>query len=244
MAFGLPILVGLALLTFVVLWVRANRKRDKAGSMDLMLILTVLAYLIIHWLIAVPIWDRYLLLLAPLISILLARTITVLWEWSSEWSGHCQKRWKRIALQGAVLLMLPGLILLGQIPNAVRARNGQWPIGGQPTADQGAWQVANYLANKPYGTVLYDHWYSWQWQYHLFDKGVYVSWFPHPDSLAEDLDAFGDSEGDRYLILPASDAARPVKRVMATTDFQLHQVLITDYEPGMILYRIERLEGS
>jgi 4-amino-4-deoxy-L-arabinose transferase-like glycosyltransferase len=242
MAFGLPILVGLALLTFVILWVRANRKRDNAGSIDIMLILALLAYLIIHWLIAVPIWDRYLLLLAPLFSILLARAITVLWKWSEEWSGRYQKRWKRIALQVAVSLTLPGLILLGLIPNAVRARSGQWPIGGQSTADQGAWQVANYLANEPYGTVLYDHWYSWQWQYHLFDKGVYVSWFPHPDALAEDLDAFGDSGGDRYLILPASEAARPVKRAIATTDFQLHQVLLTDYEPGMLLYRIEKQE--
>ncbi len=243
-AFGLPILAGLVLLTFVVLWDRANRKRDQAGSIDIALILTVLAYLIVHWLIAVPIWDRYLLLLAPLFSILLARAVMILWQRSSEWSRRYQKRWKRIALQGAVLMLLTGLILLSQFPNAAKARSGQWPIGGQATADQGAWQIANYLADEPYGTVLYDHWYSWQWKYHLFDKGVYVSWFAHPEALADDLDAFGDGESDRYLILPASEAALPVKRVLGTTDFQLHQVLATDYEPGMILYRIEKQEGG
>ena len=34
MSSGLPILVGLALLTFVVLWVRANRERDKAVAQE------------------------------------------------------------------------------------------------------------------------------------------------------------------------------------------------------------------
>ena len=99
---------------------------------------------------------------------------------------------------------------------------------------------AEYLADEPYGTVLYDHWYSWQWRYHLFDKGVYVSWFPYPTALAEDLTAFGDNEGTRYIVLPDTAAALPVQRALRNADFTLIEQLRTDYQPGMILYRVER----
>jgi 4-amino-4-deoxy-L-arabinose transferase-like glycosyltransferase len=237
---GSQILVGLALLAVIVLWIHANRRRDKSGSMDKMLILFVLAYLIIHWLLAVPIWDRYLLPLVPLFSIVLARAVTVSCVWTSDRIGRYRKRQGQSKVQIGVVSMLVGIILLSQSQNVIMARNGQWPIGGQPTADQGAWQVAQYLAKEPYGTVLYDHWYSWQWRYHLFDKGVYVSWFPHAKALAEDISVFGDSGGDRYLVLPATATSRPVHRALAAAGYRLQPVLQTNYQPGMILYQIER----
>ncbi|MFO7539021.1 MAG: hypothetical protein R6X32_13335 [Chloroflexota bacterium] len=40
---------------------------------DRLLILFSLAYLAIHWLLAIPVWDRYLLLLVPILVVLLAR---------------------------------------------------------------------------------------------------------------------------------------------------------------------------
>jgi hypothetical protein len=116
-------------------------------------------------------------------------------------------------------------------------REGRFPIGGQPTADGGAADVARLLDDAPYGTVLYDHWYNWQWRYHLFDKRVYVSWFPHADALLSDVRAFAGRGPDRYIVLPASDEARPVVRRLQEEGYRLEPV------PGaegasMTLYRL------
>ena len=118
-------------------------------------------------------------------------------------------------------------------------RASAWAGGGSPTADQGAWQIANYLADEPYGTVLYDHWYSWHWQYHFLDKAVYVSWFAHPSALAEDLRAFGRNAGSRYVVLPDAPVSQPVRRAVSDAGFMLEEEFRTDYQPGLILYRLK-----
>src|SRR5690606_17436049 len=115
---------------------------------------------------------------------------------------------------------------------------GGYPIGGQPAADGGAGRIAHLLEDAPYGTVLYDHWYSWQWRYQLFDSRVYVSWFPHPDALLDDLAAFAGVGPERYIVLPAADAARPVVRRLTEEGYRLEALKVQDETVSMTLYRI------
>ncbi|RMG99715.1 MAG: hypothetical protein D6706_05130, partial [Chloroflexi bacterium] len=203
---------------FVVIFWRWQQQHDiKAGWVALF----VAGYLCLHWLLGVPVWDRYLLPIVPLIALLVAWAIgtgTGLWH------------------KGVTLLLIGGMV-----GAAVAARNGRFPIGSSPQADSGAAMVAAHLADAPYGTVLYDHWYSWQWRYHLFDTGVYVSWFPYPEALVKDLTAFFEQGGDRYLVLPADKTAEPVIRTLTNAGF----VLVVSFKPdngNMILYQIARVE--
>ena len=112
--------------------------------------------------------------------------------------------------------------------------------GGQPAADGGAAAVAAALADAPYGTVLYDHWYSWHWRYQLFDRRVYVSWFPHARVLLDDLAAFGGSGSARYIALPAGETAAPVVRRLREAGYGLALVV---RPPGgsIALWRIRGL---
>lgn len=220
---AVPALTGAAMILLTVVALRKRR------SVDLLLVLFILGYTALHWLLAIPVWDRYLLPLLPLVAILGGRAVAWLLD-----RGHGRGRGMR--LKTALAALIVGGLLLGP---AVGARRGAFALGGWPKADDGAHQVAAYLATAPYGTVLYDHWYSWQWRYHLFDTGVYVSWFPHPAALADDLLAFG-ARGTRWLALPATDAALPVRRAVVTAGFTLRPVLHTDADPGIILYRVER----
>ena len=139
------------------------------------------------------------------------------------------------------ILLLSALLLIAtfQISPALAARDGFYPVGGQRNADRGAWQVAQYLDKAPYGTVLYDHWFSWHWRYAFIDKGVYTSWFEHPAGLVEDLQVFGSTPGDRYLVLPDDQSAIPVLRSVQEANFIPLEVLHTDVRPGMILYLLE-----
>ncbi len=199
-AAGANWLGGLLLILLVLAGIRAWRRRDQQALTTRFLLLFGLGYWLLHWLLAVPVWDRYLLPLFPILALITGYLFSFLIPHSSF------------------------LILLLLLPGAWEARNGRFPIGGYSGADQGAAVVAQSLNNAPYGTVLYDHWYSWQWRYHLFDKRVYVSWFPDPDALVEELAAFGRDGNPHYLALPHSAAARPVKRAVTQAGFRLRPV--------------------
>ena len=229
MLFGSSILLGLFVSSIFVLTLNGILVRSKSGLFDLLLIMFLLAYMILHWLLAVPVWDRYLLPLMPLAAILFARGLVVIWSLINDLLSSYREEESRPIWEIAVVPMFLLIMMFIQVPAANSARYSRWPAGGLSTADQGAWQVANHLADKPYGTVLYDHWYSWQWQYHLFDKGVYIS-----------LAAFGDTVGARYIVLPDTDSALPVQRAIHKAGFKLTEELRTDYQPGMILYRVQR----
>ncbi len=128
-------------------------------------------------------------------------------------------------------LLLTFYLLL--LSSAYPAWLGRWPIGGQPTADRGAARLAQELVDAPYGTVLYDHWYSWHWRYHFIDTGVYVSWFPHPAGLVEDVTVFG-TDG-RYLILPLDKRATPVLRTLHEANIATHPIAAAG---EMVLYQL------
>lgn len=185
--------------------------------------LFILFYALLHFVLAVPVWDRYLLPLTPLLAVSVSRIPYTVFG-------------QRLTAHGSRLTAYVFLII-ALLPFGWVARNGRYPVGSFPGADSGAEATAALLADAPYGTVLYDHWYSWQWRYHLFDSGVYVSWFPYPAALAQDLQAFGRDGAPRYLALPRGETADPVRRAVAAAGFALEPVPGAP-ESGIILLRI------
>jgi hypothetical protein len=206
------------LLLILALFLRGWRAGDGDGRIDILLSLFTLGYFLLHWFLAVPVWDRYLLPILPIVAVLIGRGL------SRDW-GLVRH------FQVAVSLLFVIVLLFAALP----ARYGRYPVGGQAGADQGAGAIAQYLADAPYGTVLYDHWYSWQWRYHLFDKRVYVSWFPHGAALAENLQAFGRDGNPRYVALPATAVSQPIRRAIREAGFQLHPIA---NEGKITLYQI------
>ncbi len=199
--------------------------------------LFLLTYLLLHWLLAIPVWDRYLLPIVPLAAVWVAGGVAG--EQGSRGAGGKERKSGRelgfftthYSLLTTHFLLLTFYLLL--LSSAYPAWLGRWPIGGQPTADGGAAQLAQELVNAPYGTVLYDHWYSWHWRYHFVDTGVYVSWFPHPAGLVEDVTVFG-TDG-RYLILPLDKRATPILRTLHEADIATHPIAAAG---EMVLYQL------
>jgi 4-amino-4-deoxy-L-arabinose transferase-like glycosyltransferase len=189
--------------------------------------LFLVSYGLFHWLAAIPVWDRYLLPAVPLVALI---------------AGYAF-RGLATKLGARTLRLIAATFLILQLPWALRAMDGRHPIGGEASADHGASAVGLELADSPYGTVLYDHWYSWQWRYHLFASRVFVSWFAHPANLVEDLNAFADDGNPRFLVLPKSSSARPVQRAVLEAGFQLTEVA-NEAEWQMILYRVTPARSS
>jgi hypothetical protein len=140
----------------------------------------------------------------------------------------------------------PLLLFLFQAPAVLAAREGRLPIGGRPDGDGGAAEVAAVLAAAPYGTVLYDHAYSWQWRYHFHGGKVAVVWMAHPAALVEDLRVFGGNGQPRYLALPAGPAAQPWLEAVRAADYrpaEVHVARPAAGRPGVTLYRIWPADG-
>jgi hypothetical protein len=236
---GSPVLFFIIIISMPLLLWQLIHEKERSTALELGLVIFLIGYFALHWLLAVPVWDRYILPLVPLVGLVLGRFI---WRVST-FTLPSTPSLAPLRLLNRRLVWLMLLVLLAfQAPSVISAYQGRLPVGGQPSADSGAALIARELYDAPYGTVLYDHWFSWQWRYHLFDRQVYVSWFPDPGELADDLAVFGREEGLRYLALPETPAAEPVKRAVAEAGFELSLVKLAylpDGRPGMALYRLK-----
>jgi 4-amino-4-deoxy-L-arabinose transferase-like glycosyltransferase len=209
---------------------------DEGSAADRILLLFGLVYVLVHWLLAVPVWDRYLLPVLPFAALLVGRMVAWLPVSLQALGG-----WPMPFRDGYLSWGLGLVLLLAMVGPAVQARRGELPVGGQPEADGGAAEVAAWLAGAPYGTVLYDHWHSWHWGYYFFDRAVYVSWFPHPAALVEDLTVFGDRPETRYLVLPDQPEGKVVARTLTAAGIDLQLALPAGDSgggPAMKLYRL------
>ena len=224
------------LLILAMLWLTAQHLRRQTApfapsspsrlcvkNFDRLFLIFTIGYSLFHWLWAIPVWDRYLLPLLPLLALLLARAY-------GDLLAHLPPTTPILQFRGALI------ILLLLTTTVWEARNGRTSLGSFPEADQGTADIAAALADAPYGTVLYDHWFSWQWRYHLFDRRVFVSWFPHADDLAADLAAFGQDGSPRYLVLPHTAVAQPIRRTVQEAGFTLTAVAQSNQ---IILYKIQ-----
>ncbi len=212
------------------LW-RTWRNWGRKSTADQLFLIFLTAYFLFHWLLVIPVWDRYLLPAIPLAAILLGRSTTLLID-------HPFFQRRAFYHHAAWLLLA-----MAMSPAALRAKDGVYPIGGRPGADMGAAQVAAFLDEQayPYGTVLYDQAYGWHWRYYLFDKTIYHAWFPNVDDLLDNLAAFGDV-GTRLLILPPDHRAQLIESSLIEADYQLHWLFTATHpngDAGMSLYQIE-----
>jgi hypothetical protein len=223
---GSIILTGLVALAGVGLLVRWLR-RGRVGSpspLALMMLGWLVGYGVLHWLTNVPVWDRYLLPMVPIASM------------AAGWGIDAV-----LAGAGSLARLLTVVLALALIlVPADRAAAGILPLGGDHGLYDGIEQVADFLADSPYGTVLYDHWLSWHLRYYLFDSRVYVSWFPSPTVLEQDLRVFGD-HSPRFLVRPAWEEAAPLEAAVVRAGYQLSLTYAAhrpDGSTSFLIYRI------
>ncbi|HKZ85860.1 MAG TPA: glycosyltransferase family 39 protein [Anaerolineae bacterium] len=229
-----PMLGGIFVSGLIVLLIHVftRGKGTSGAAIDLLLVAYMVGFFALHWLLAFPVWDRYLLLLVPVAAVLLDRSVAVMLGWLSSHSPNPGRpgRSSRASLrltradktcQACAMVAAIGLIAL---PFALQAARSEIPIGGDHGPHDGIDRVAAYLRELPVGTVVYDHWLSWEFDYYLWEAPLYRAYFDTPADLARDLRVFGRSS-TRYIVVPASESRGKIERAVADAGFRIAPVM-------------------
>ena len=136
----------------------------------------VLGYLGVHFFLTFQPWDRYLLPLVPLLSVLAAQGSLRAWSWL------------RAPFRGAGLARglgaggLAALLLWG----AKLGATGALPVGSDYAAFAGLDQVVATLRSLPWSAVVYERSLGWHLDFYMFDSPPPHIWWDQPATLAAD----------------------------------------------------------
>jgi hypothetical protein len=198
------------------------------------------AFLALHVVTSVQVWDRYLLPLAPVLALLAGWCAAVIGG-SRLWLTQRRKGAKKRPDFVSVLALVAILLLA---PPAFAAADGRLPIGGDH-GDYAGLEDALALITEPISnlqspnlpisqsprppaprTVLYHHNLGWQAQFYLFDAidadRVDLRWFPSATALADN--AAKTPHLRRYLVEADWAPVRDLSLQLAARQLQLEPV--------------------
>jgi len=192
-----PILTVLMIGTALVSWVWMWRKGDTHRWTDTLLWGYILAYIGLHTVLAFNQYDRYLLVILPMVVLVCARGLANLMD------VLCRDKACLVPTVGADLSSAPTVLIICLILiSTLITLTNPLPIGGDDGTYNGVDALAEYLNSKPVATVIYDRWLGWELGYYMGQwtnkRRVY---FPTPDALVDGALAL-DEVGDRYLVAP------------------------------------------
>jgi len=223
-----------AVIPFEIL-LKSDRRR---ASVTLILVSFLLAYVAINWLVAFPILDRYLLPLIPLIALLVGRGASLIISRVAPPSFRAEE------MKWAPATLLIVMFCVEMAAPALAASHSAYPVGGDHGPNDGIDQVAAWLDNQPYGTVIYARGLDWLIRYYMFDAYVFPVYLDTPEQFANDLHVFGASGPPRYLLLSAAETRLELDTAAAESGFRLTPALSPTGRasvPTMTLYRLDPL---
>jgi len=173
------------------LWSRQRKVRlSPKARWDLLFALYTVAYLVFHVVVAVQVWDRYLLPLVPILCLLLGRLLDQLICGTGRF---LRRRMGTLVSSGTFLsrrgfgpaAVAVGLLGLLGAP-AWLGVSGQLPVGG----DHGVYDGIEVLAEGarsllPADGTLYYHDLGWHYGYYLRDAHFALVWYPDSETLVE-----------------------------------------------------------
>lgn len=216
---------------------RLSRQRPAARrpASDALLLQAVTYGVLARTLVSFQMWDRYMLVAAPLLCIVLARVIDALVGW-------LEGRWARAhamrSYGGAVLVItLVALLMVGPVG---AARAGQIPVGSDHGLYTGIDVTAQFIRqNVPPGSVIYHSDLGWQFGYYLYGVHLDFWWYPSLQWLAET--AAGRASHSQYIVVPAwddTDAIAAALRASNLVLLQVHTAYGADGQATFVTYRI------
>ncbi|MGQ9683480.1 MAG: ArnT family glycosyltransferase [Anaerolineae bacterium] len=227
------LLVGVPLLLGVGLW-----RRRPGWCSDALLCLAVAGLLAVHTVLTFSPWDRYLLPLAPLVALLLARVLLLF--------ADALVRFTPLHGRGAARLVAVGLMAVVYWVPVRGALRYAYPVGGDHGRYQGIEVAAAFLRGEAApGAIVYQRLLGWELGFYLFGARLEVQHYETADYVA--VTAGQQRAREQYLIAPAWAPALDVAAALQARGGRLRivqRVYRPDGSPSFIVYRVEPLSAS
>lgn len=222
---------GVPLLLAVGLW---HRGRGHEWRYDWGFAGYIIWYLLAHSAVSFQLWNRYLLALAPVVAILLARVlllpVRLLWRERQLVAGR--------TVYAALAPVLLAALLAG--PVQVALKHG-YPVGGEKDTYLGIDEVASFFReNVPAGSVVFHHWLGWHYSFYMFDFPYEFQYFPDSQHLIEMARRIPDR--GKYLTFPSFAPRRGVELALCAAGFELRELRRVHRPDGTVSFTICRIE--
>lgn len=225
---GVPLLLGYGL------WKRRTRS---SWLLDWALAAFFAYFVAIHTVLSFSVWDRYMLGLAPVSAVLLARVVLLPYDALRDRPSGA--RWTRV-----VYLVALGVFLAAALvqPTQVASRYG-FPVGGDHGAFQGIDDVAHYFkANAAPGSIIFHKWLAWHYSFYMFGQPVDFYWYPDHQFVLDSSRRLPQLE--KYIVFPSWTSPDELGVVLMGGGWEMNEVYRTYRPDGTLSFTIYRIEPA
>lgn len=195
---------------FILAWWKQLEGNPKA--FNILWIIFISVYVSVH-LVAINLYDRYLLLILVPVILLSAHAIEILRVYA--------RRIRNVQVIGWALIM--GYMIV-TLPTSWEAGDGKLIIGGDQGRHQGIDELGQFLDQQRLGAIIYDPWLSWELGYYIgtwSDKRrVY---YPSPELMIRDAIVERDP-APRYFVVPNWENPEPWLSALSSASFSIREV--------------------
>jgi 4-amino-4-deoxy-L-arabinose transferase-like glycosyltransferase len=245
--FGSPLTTGLLAAGLALLLVAdwrmlrcaASEAEQRRARLDLLWLGFCAAFLAGHWIISFNPWDRYLLGLVPLLSLLAARVALLPASVMAEARPATISPWAPRAAAGIGAALLVAALLA---PAGAAAR-GVFPVGGDHGAYQGIELVADYVRRElPAGAIVHQRTLGWHFMYYLYGDIHAVHWYRSPDDLAKNVSEWPATP--QWIVFPEWRGWQAEEARLQQAGIALREELRALRSDGSVSFRVFRLEPA
>ncbi len=225
-------LVGMPFLLGYGWW---HRRERKGWLLDWSLAGFLGYYLALHTILSFSIWDRYMLGLAPIVAVLLAR-ISLLPH-----SGLLQISKGAAWPRAAYLAILAVFLCVALLPPTQVALRYGFPVGGDHGAFQGIEDVADYFrANVQPGSIVFHRWLGWHYSFYMFDLDLEYYYYPNHKFVLDSARRLPDL--DKYVVFPSWTSPEELRSVLGEGGWELSELYRTYRPDGTLSFTIYQVQ--
>jgi 4-amino-4-deoxy-L-arabinose transferase-like glycosyltransferase len=196
-----------------------------------------LYFVAVHTLLSFSVWDRYILGLAPVVSLLMARVVLVPFDALIDRSG--ERLWRKLAYFTALGVFLAA-VLLHPTRTALRY---DYPVGGDHGAFQGINVVADYFkANAEPGSVVFHKWLAWHYSFYMFDQPLEYYWYPDHAFVLDTSRRLPSLH--KYVVFPSWTSSDELRTVLHDGGWELNEQYVTYRPDGTLSFTIYRIQPA
>lgn len=205
-------LTAIGLVFALILTIRHLLQRY-VSAIILLLWLWLIAFIGIHIVLTLNLFDRNQLVLMPIMIIVVSWALVT------------------VNARRLTISFMLSVAVFGGMSSFL-----QLPIGGDDGSHDGIDALADYLNDKPIATVIYDPWLDWELDYYMGQwtnkRRVY---YPTPEQLVDGALSL-DEQGTRYFIAPTDMNLTAWLTALQRAGFSTEN----DYQtPNFIVYRLQ-----